>query len=206
LSARLDDRFAEDIRRRMRAFVPEQADPGRLIGAAVALLLLPNRNGAPCFLLTRRAEGLRRHSGQWAIPGGRRDPGESPEQAARRELEEELGIDASSLESMGRLDDYVTRSGYVIVPVVFLHRSPLRLRPNPDEVAAAYRIPLAALQRPSALLIERHQDGAVTLRYRILGRLINPPTAAILHQLSELVVHGRHTAVGGFLQPEFTWR
>ncbi|HEY8641416.1 MAG TPA: CoA pyrophosphatase [Candidatus Dormibacteraeota bacterium] len=192
------------MRARLAAFPREPVGVGSLIPAAVAVALLANRAGAPCFLITRRAPDLRRHAGQWALPGGRLDPGESPAAAAMRELWEEIGVPNAGVEVAGALDDYVTRSGYLITPVVLLLPPSPRLRPNPGEVAAAYRVPLAVLESSGNPIIQEAGE-ATTLRFRILGRLINPPTAAILHQLSEVVGHGRHTRVAHFVQPQFTW-
>ncbi|MGV2389358.1 MAG UNVERIFIED_CONTAM: CoA pyrophosphatase [Microcystis novacekii LVE1205-3] len=73
---------------------------------------------APALVLTRRAATLRAHAGQWAMPGGRLDAGETPEQAALRELHEEVGLACAPADVLGRLDDYATRSGYLITPVV----------------------------------------------------------------------------------------
>src|SRR5436309_15652566 len=86
--------------------------------AAVAVVVVPDEDGRAAVLLTRRASGLRRHGGQWALPGGRLDPGETPETAALRELEEEVGLTLPPASLLGRLDDYPTRSGFVIAPVV----------------------------------------------------------------------------------------
>ena len=91
--------------------------------------------GGAAFMLTRRAQRMSAHPGQWAVPGGRIDDGETPEEAARREVEEEVGL--RDLDLLGRLDDYPTRSGYVIRPFVFwagTHAEPVA---NPAEVASA---------------------------------------------------------------------
>jgi 8-oxo-dGTP pyrophosphatase MutT (NUDIX family) len=196
--------FVEQVRGRITGFQRRAVEDADLVPAAVAVVLLPNRSGRPSFLLTRRAATLQRHAGQWALPGGRRDPGESAATAALRELWEELGVPSTRLEQVGLLDDYVTRSGYAITPVVVLASRIARLRPNPAEVAGAYRVPIETLTQPGMPIISV-QDGSQTLRLRILGRFIHPPTAAILHQLAELVVHGRETRVDHFAQPRFTW-
>jgi 8-oxo-dGTP pyrophosphatase MutT (NUDIX family) len=201
----LSPEFLQQVRARAGRFRRRAVDAPDLVPAAVAVVLLPNRLGRPSFLLTRRTASLQRHAGQWALPGGRRDPGESATVTAVRELWEELGVPSSRLEEVGLLDDYVTRSGYAITPVVLVASSIARLRPNPAEVAAAYRIPIQTLTLPGMPIIGE-QDGAVTLRLRILGRYVHPPTAAILHQLAELVVHGRETRVNHYAQPRFTWR
>src|SRR6185369_7396777 len=86
--------------------------------AAVAVVVVPDAAGESDVLLTVRASGLRRHGGQWSCPGGRRDPGESAEDAARRELAEEIGLALPAENVLGLLDDYPTRSGFVITPVV----------------------------------------------------------------------------------------
>jgi 8-oxo-dGTP pyrophosphatase MutT (NUDIX family) len=202
--AELSPEFLEQVRTRVGRFPRRPVDESKLKQAAVAVVLLPNRSERPSFLLTRRTATLQRHAGQWALPGGRRDPGESAPATAVRELWEELGVPSTRLEQVGLLDDYVTRSGYAITPVVLAASSIARLRPNPAEVAAAYRIPIETLTLPGMPIIGE-QDGAVTLRLRILGRYVHPPTAAILHQLGELVVHGRETRVDHFAQPRFTW-
>ena len=89
--------------------------PGLRASVAVCVLL---RDGVPGLLITRRATGLRRHSGQWALPGGSREPGESVEETALRELREETGVVVAPDEVLGVLDDFATRSGFLITPVV----------------------------------------------------------------------------------------
>ncbi|MCA0305337.1 MAG: CoA pyrophosphatase, partial [Proteobacteria bacterium] len=121
-----------DLRRR--------ADAGGLKRAAVAVVVVEGeRPDEAAFLLTKRTPRLRAHGGQWALPGGRVDAGETIEQTALRELHEELGILASTDDVLGTLDDYPTRSGYLIAPVVVWSPG-VTMTPNPDEVAAAYRI------------------------------------------------------------------
>src|SRR5580658_8443687 len=98
--------------------------------------------GGIALLLTLRAAGLRAHRGQWALPGGRCDEGETPVTAALRELHEELGLALGPADVLGLLDDYPTRSGYLITPVVVWADTNAALAPNPAEVASVHRIPL----------------------------------------------------------------
>src|SRR4029077_7647890 len=95
--------------------------------------------------LTRRGAGLRAHAAQWALPGGRVDAGESVAAAALRALEEEDGVVCATAAVLGRLDDYGTRSSFLITPVVVWAGAECALTPNPAEVTAVYRIPLVEL-------------------------------------------------------------
>ena len=162
---------------------------------------------APALLLTRRAAGLRSHAGQWAMPGGRLDEGESPEQAALRELREEVGLSLDASAVLGRLDDYATRSGYLITPVVVWAGAARELMPNADEVESIHRIPAAELLRPDAPLLN-HVRGAEhpVLRMPIGERWIAAPTAVFLYQFREVCLLGRATRAAHFDQPAFAWR
>ncbi len=176
-------------------------------GAAVAVAVVPDRRGSASFLLTRRAEGLRRHRGQWALPGGRIDDGEDAAGAARRELAEELGVVLEASAEIGQLDDYPTRSGFVITPVVLVSGTHSVLRPNPEEVAAAYHIRLADLDRPDMPTLRSIPESErPVLSVPIRGGLVHSPTAAIIYQLFELAVRGRVVRVGHFEQPVFAWK
>lgn len=175
--------------------------------AAVAVVVQPDEKGEAAVLLTRRAAGLRRHGGQWALPGGRLDPGETPEEAALRELEEEVGLVLPPEHLLGRLDDLPTRSGFVITPVVLWGAQDAPLRPDPCEVAGAYLVPVADLLDPGNLVLHSiPQSDRPVLALSILDTLIYAPTAAILHQFAEVGVLGRETRVDGYEQPVFAWR
>jgi 8-oxo-dGTP pyrophosphatase MutT (NUDIX family) len=186
----------------------EQLDPA-LRRAAVAATLVGDAEGRACFLITRRSAELRNHPGQWALPGGRVDPGESAEEAALRELGEEVGLSLAQDAVLGRLDDFATRSGFAITPVVVWGGTRPRLRANPIEVAEIYVVPVAELERPEipALRSIPESDRPVlSLPMPVLGASIHAPTAAVLYQLREVALHGRDTRVAHFEQPLFAWR
>jgi 8-oxo-dGTP pyrophosphatase MutT (NUDIX family) len=176
--------------------------------AAVALALVDagDGSGEAAFLLTRRAAKLRAHAGQWALPGGRCDPGETFEQAAGRELEEELGLTLPGGAVLGLLDDYATRSGYAITPVVAWLDDAAALRPNPHEVAEAYRIRLDSIAGDDVVTFETIPESPrPVIRVNINEHRIHAPTAAMIYQLRELV-SGRITRVAHLEQPVFAWR
>ncbi|HAN36827.1 MAG TPA: CoA pyrophosphatase, partial [Acidimicrobiaceae bacterium] len=146
--------------------------------------------------------------GQWALPGGRVDPGESAEETALRELHEELGCVLGADAVLGRLDDYVTRSGYVITPVVLWADAQLELQLNPAEVAHAYRIGLHELQRPdSPRFVDIPESDRPVVQLPIGRNLIHAPTGAVLLQFRWVALDGRHgERVHDFEQPVFAWK
>lgn len=162
---------------------------------------------APALLLTRRAASLRSHAGQWALPGGRIDDGETPEQAALRELREEVDLALDEGAVLGRLDDYATRSGYLITPVVVWAGAAREVRPNEAEVAAIHRIPVSELLRADAPMLDHeHEAEHPVLRMPVGDSWIAAPTAAFLYQFRERLLLGRDTPVAHFEQPAFAWR
>lgn len=206
-------RFQDALRTRIvehlgRFEVRRRADPGGLRHAAVAITIVDgDPAGEPAFLLTRRTPKLRAHGGQWALPGGRVDPGETIEQTALRELHEELGVLAGADDVLGTLDDYPTRSGYLIAPVVVWLRGVVDIAPNPAEVAAAYRIRCAELFRPdSPEIVAIEESDRPIIRLPLPVATVNAPTAAILYQFKEVALAGRDTRVDHYEQPVFAWR
>jgi len=164
-------------------------------------------NDGTALLLTRRAEGLSAHAGQWAMPGGRIDAGETPEQAALRELVEEVGLGLAGDAICGRLDDYATRSGYVITPVVVWAGAARELTPNPAEVASIHRIPASEMLRSDAPLLNQVKGAEhPVLRMPVGERWIAAPTAAFIYQFREWCLLQRDTRVAHFDQPFFAWR
>jgi 8-oxo-dGTP pyrophosphatase MutT (NUDIX family) len=175
--------------------------------AAVALCVLPDASDEACFVLTRRAAGLRAHARQWALPGGRVDAGESVVEAALREVEEEVGLRLSHTSVLGLLDDYASRSGFLISPVVIWSDDQEGLAANAGEVASIHLVPLVELDRPDApRLITIPESEAPVIQMPLEGSLIHAPTGAILLQFRELALHGRPTRVNHYEQPTWAWR
>jgi 8-oxo-dGTP pyrophosphatase MutT (NUDIX family) len=164
-------------------------------------------SGGASFLLCRRASRLNSHAAQWALPGGRLDPGESAVDAALRELHEEFGVDLPGSAVLGLLDDYPTRSGYVITPVVLWGGGRLDLHPSPDEVVAVYRVGLHQLQREdSPRFITIPESPRPVVQIPLGNDLIHAPTGAVLLQLRWLGLEGRGDAVDELEQPVFAWK
>ena len=209
------------IGQRLARFAVRPLEAGPRRRAAVALGVTEAGHGAdlpalphhdrwntdPALLLTRRAEHLRAHAGQWALPGGRLDEGESAEQAALRELDEEVGLRPGPEAVLGRLDDYVTRSGYLITPVVVWLGAAAEATPDPREVQSIHRIPVSELMRTDAPILN-HVRGAAhpVLRMPVGERWIAAPTAAFLLQFRDVCLLDRPTRVAHYDQPAFAWR
>ena len=173
--------------------------------AAVAIALTGTADETE-FLLTRRASTLRAHGGQGALPGGRCDAGESAVQAALRELDEELGLRLDESSVLGILDDYPTRSGYLITPVVVWAGRDPQLLPNPGEVASVHRIPGSHIIREEAVSFHAIPESErLVVRIFIENNHVNAPTAALLYQFREVLI-GRITRVAHYEQPVFAWR
>jgi 8-oxo-dGTP pyrophosphatase MutT (NUDIX family) len=117
-----DDSFRREVANRCAAFsrLPGNDLTRGLKHSAVAIALTDTEDGSggAAFLMTRRTRDLRAHRGQWALPGGRCDEGETPVEAVLRELDEEISLRLDATDVLGILDDYATRSGYLITPVV----------------------------------------------------------------------------------------
>jgi 8-oxo-dGTP pyrophosphatase MutT (NUDIX family) len=202
-----DDATRRNIAELCAAFprLPDDSAP-LLKRAAVAIALTSGEGEETAFLLTRRAASLRAHSAQWALPGGRCDRGETQAEAALRELHEELGLRVDDGDVLGVLDDYPTRSGYLITPVVVWVSTRAPIVPNPDEVASVHRIALAAIEADDAFSFTTIPESARrVIRFRHVGQHIHAPTAALIYQFRE-VLAGRDTRVADLEQPVFAWK
>ena len=216
-----DSSLREHIQRNLSSFELLRAEPGAHRAAAVAIAVVEEGDGAridglavpegwsreAALILTRRAVGLRNHPEQWALPGGRLDADESAEVAALRELAEEVGLDVGADAVLGRLDDFVTRSGFVITPVVVWAGAARTLVANAAEVASIHRIPVGEFMRSDAPWLDREDDSEQpVLRMPVGKTLIAAPTAAVLYQFRELCIAGRPTRVAHYEQPAFARR
>lgn len=163
--------------------------------------------GGAAVLLTRRGSRLNAHASQWALPGGRIDDGETPLTGALRELEEEVGLVLGEHHLLGQLDDYPTRSGYVITPFVFWAGTDAEPVANPAEVASLHRVSLRELTRAdSPKFVTIPESDRPVIQVPVGGDLIHAPTGAVLYQFRAVAFDGRSTRVDEFEQPVFAWR
>lgn len=189
---------------RVRDFPRVAAERPDLKQAAVAVCVTLHEN-APCLLITRRAARLRDHAGQWALPGGRRDPGEAAVDGALRETHEEVGLRLTTDDVLGVLDDYVTRSGYVMTPVVCWAGDVGELRGAQTEVAAVYQVPLSGLDVEPRFTSIPESDAPV-IQIPLFDRYLHAPTAAIIYQFCRIACRAEVQRVAHYEQPVFAWR
>ncbi|WP_040339716.1 NUDIX hydrolase [Candidatus Blastococcus massiliensis] len=189
---------------RIADFPRVAADRPELKQAAVALCVT-ERDGAPTLVITRRAAGLRAHAGQWALPGGRLDAGEGPVEGALRELHEEIGVELGPEAVLGVLDDYVTRSGYVMTPVVCWAGPVDDFTGSDTEVAAVFEVPLTELDVDPVFEAIPESESPV-IRLPLMGGFVHAPTAAVVHQFCRIACRGEVERVAGYEQPVFAWR
>lgn len=190
---------AEELRARLHAIAAEphegfvaygddmlmaMAQPPIPAAVLVPVVLGP----APGILLTKRNAHLKQHAGQVSFPGGRIDLNETPEQAALREAEEEIALDPHEVEVLGRMADYITRTGFRITPVLGLIPPGLTLHPSPHEVDSVFELPVTVLLDPTAPERREHSDQGRTREYWVWPHpdyYIWGATAAILVHLAQ---------------------
>jgi 8-oxo-dGTP pyrophosphatase MutT (NUDIX family) len=197
--------FGRDVAAaRLAGFERRALDRPDLRHAAVAVCVT-QVDGRWCLLLTRRAPAMRAHAGQWALPGGRVDAGETAVEGALRELREEVGLVLGPESVLGLLDDYGTRSGYVMTPVVCWAGPTEELTPAEAEVAEIHHVPLPELDVPPRFTSIPESDAPV-IQLPLFGRFVHAPTAAVIYQFCQVACRGLPTRVAHLEQPVFAWR
>lgn len=217
---RCDDRLRRRIEGNLEAFDHKVHEGRRLRQAAVAITVVGVDGGSrdeeisscrvddhdAALILTRRSARLKHHAGQWALPGGRLEDGESPEETALRELAEEVDLALAEDRILGRLDDFTTRSGFIMTPIVVWGGNVVDLTPNPGEVRSVHRIAIREFLRPDAPILEETHQSPHPILYMPVGHgWIASPTAALLYQFREVAILGKATRVAHFDQPRFAW-
>jgi len=171
--------------------------------AAVAIVILMD-GGVPILPIFQRPQEMSRHAGQMALPGGRVHAGEGAEDCALRELAEELGVSAATVDVLGKLDDFDTRSGFTITPVVVWSGAEVAsLHPSRAEVARLFLVGGPELRQAVAAASQRPPD---QFSLRLSEVEVFAPTAAMLYQFSEVALDGRSCRVADFHQPLWTHR
>lgn len=196
----------EQISANISRFKETRQEHEGLRRAAVTLTIF-NHEEEAAVIITQRAANLRAHGGQWALPGGRIDEGENAIEAALRELQEEVNLHLDESHVLGKLDDYVTRSGYIITPVVlWCDVTAAALKPNPDEVDSIHPFTFSELSRGDSPHLERIPESDRQVLSMHFGEiLIYAPTAALLYQFREVAILGKETPVLHYDQPVFAW-
>ncbi|MCW2914639.1 MAG: hypothetical protein JWN52_2707 [Actinomycetia bacterium] len=197
--------FREVAAERLRDFPYTTMDDAPGMRRAGVVLCVVEHDGTPCVIVIRRAY-RGRNAGQWGLPGGRLDDGETPVQTALRELHEEIGLRVGPAEVLGRLDDFPAASGFAITPIVVAPDDPGPIRPN-HEVHSVHQVELSRLAADDTPRWVPQQDGTRLLQLRLRDDMvIHAPTGAMLWQFREVVLLGRHARVAEFLQPDWTHR
>jgi 8-oxo-dGTP pyrophosphatase MutT (NUDIX family) len=176
---------ADALRRALAEREPVRESAPQAVAAAVLIGLFEGPEGEPRVWLVRRPESLRSHSGQVALPGGKRDPDDVDLVAtALREAEEEIGLPRAAVDVLGATDEVVTSTRYHITPVVGWIHEPFVPRPNPSEVRRAFSAPLSVFRDRGMLQALPLESLRRFMRsYRVEGEVVWGVTAAILGDL-----------------------
>ena len=173
------------------SLVPGGAPPATALTPAAVLVPLVMRPQELTVLLTQRTAHLAAHAGQISFPGGSIEPDDADSiDAALRETEEEVGLPRDHVEVIGRLDTYVTSTGFEVTPVVGLVRAPYPTRPDPFEVAEVFEVPLSFIVDPG-----NHQRHSREFKGRVRTFFVLPyenryiwgATAGMLVNLAEVL-------------------
>lgn len=182
--------FPDRVRRLLQARAPIAMDKEAFLPASVLLPLFAPTSGAPPEIwLVRRPEEMRIHGGQVALPGGKQERGD-PDLlgTALREAEEEIGLAAQDVDVLGRLDDCLTITGFVVTPFVGWITRPFTPRPLATEVARVFALPLATFDHtPRTMTVRRENEERVVLFYEAGGETIWGATARILAGFAEVL-------------------
>ena len=170
--------------------------------AAVAITLYEKDGHAHFLMIKRTTRGS--NPGQWALPGGKADPGETLAETALRELREETGLRASQGDVLGLLDDFNASRGIVITPVVVFIDGPQNPRRNPAEVASLHPLPLARLSAPGVPRWKETEAGKLLQLPLRHDMVVHAPTGAILWQFGEVALRDRPLRVNTVSEPFFT--
>lgn len=145
---------APGIRRGDQDLNPDM-EPKRPLTRAAVLVPLIDRQAGLTVLLTKRTDHLHDHAGQISFPGGRIDAADADAVAAAlREAEEEVGLPRERVEIVGRLDTYITRTGFEVTPVIGFVEPPVAFALDPFEVAEVFEVPLSFIAAPGSA--QRH--------------------------------------------------
>jgi 8-oxo-dGTP pyrophosphatase MutT (NUDIX family) len=200
-----DDTLRQHIRNHIHEFNDRRSPEDGLKHAAVSVVVI-GHSGEAAFILTKRSPRLNAHSGQFALPGGRVDAGETALDAALREMREEINVSLSADHLLGTLDDYPTRSGYRITPFVFWVSEDIEPVPNPGEVATIYKVLLRDLAHPETPeFADIPESNRPLIRLNIVNTQVHAPTAAVIYQFREVAIFGRNTRVEHLEQPVWAW-
>lgn len=205
---RFDASFRAVAGERLAGFERRALAMGDLRHAAVACVLVAADDGTAGFVITRRSSRLTDHPGQWALPGGRVELGESAVAAALRETHEEIGLELDPSAVLGVLDDYPTRSGHLITPVVVWAGDDPSFVIDEREVARLYVEPFSSFDHPDLPweIVIPESDRPVIRLPMGAEDVVHAPTAAVLWQCHQVVIAGLATRVAHYDQPVFAWR
>jgi 8-oxo-dGTP pyrophosphatase MutT (NUDIX family) len=205
---RYDQAMRARITANLTAFERAPSSAEGLKRAAVAIPLVQDENGEGAYVLTRRNAGMNNHAGQFALPGGRIEPGETAIEGALREMREEVNLHLDADAVLGILDDYQTQSGYLITPIVVWAGPDPEMEANPQEVARIHRITFRELNRPDSPEFVPIPESERPVIRLLMGPTdaLHAPTAAMVYQFREVGLHGRQTRVSHLGEPVWAWR